>query len=140
MVETVAILLTDTSGKLVMQRRDAHAPTNPNKLGLFSGFVKRGEKPEKRIRLELAEETSLDVTQLDIRPLFTMDIKGQNDNPDNRVHVFRAGIGDRQFKVFEGIGSERYRLEEALVRDDLDFYVKKILHKVAEDNNDLKHN
>lgn len=117
-----------------MQRRDAHAPTNPNKLGLFSGFLRLGEKPEERIRLELAEETSLDVAELGIRPFFTMDIKGQNDNPDNRVHVFRADIGDRNFKVFEGAGSERHRLDEVLVRDDLDFYIKKILQKITEDD------
>lgn len=51
--------LVDARGWLLLQERDEHAPTDPDKWSLVGGGVEPGESAEAAARRELAEETGI---------------------------------------------------------------------------------
>ena len=101
MVEIVHILLILPDGKVMLQRRDNKAPTSPSKLALFGGHIERGEPPDKAMRRELGEETSLDVASLDIRAENDFEMTHQ-DGTAHHFYTYRADIPNADFAVYEG--------------------------------------
>ena len=69
MTETAAVIrrvagvfLVDGEGRVLLQHRDADAPTAPNQWGLLGGGIEAGEEPEAAARREVLEESGLEVT------------------------------------------------------------------------------
>ena len=61
---TVAgILLVDPAGRILLQHRDANAPTSPNTWATPGGHIEPGETPEQAVRRELLEETGLRIDE-----------------------------------------------------------------------------
>lgn len=58
--QSVAIILTDSEGKLYLQKRDDNAPKNPSKVSFFGGAVEC-ESSYEAIKRELIEELELDL-------------------------------------------------------------------------------
>lgn len=130
MVEIVQVWLSLPDGKVALQRRDAKAPTAPNKLSFFGGHVERGEPPDEAMRRELNEETSLDIAHLDVQRVGELDLTSE-DGTESRFYTYRASIPNADFTVYEGIGTEVYSIEEALARDDIVPSVRYALTKLG---------
>jgi 8-oxo-dGTP pyrophosphatase MutT (NUDIX family) len=55
------VFLVDPEGRLLLQLRDAHAPTGANQWSVPGGGIELGEDPEAGARREVLEETGLQV-------------------------------------------------------------------------------
>ena len=122
MAKTNGVILVLKDGRLVMQRRDAGAPADANKLSLFGGHFETHETPHVALIRELGEETSLSLNSLKFKLLMRHPLHG-HDN----CYVYLTHIKDSHFKVFEGKGAEVYSVEELLTRNDLSPDAKKII-------------
>ena len=60
------VILVDSRGWLLLQERDEHAPVAPEQWGLVGGHVESGEEWEEALAREVAEETGLDVDDLEL--------------------------------------------------------------------------
>ncbi len=116
-------------GRVVLQRRTLDAPINAGLLGHFGGHVETGETFDQAIRRELAEETSLPIDELAIKPLlyFVVDREGKLVE----YHPYEIMINDMSFDVYEGEKAEAYTVQEALERDDLTSSVKYMLQNTT---------
>jgi 8-oxo-dGTP pyrophosphatase MutT (NUDIX family) len=114
-------------GRVVLQRRDGKARISANLLSSFGGGVEDGEKPEETIRRELSEETSLDVSKLNLRPLFDVEWVHPETKEVVSDSIFKASIPSLNFQVFEGVGAEAYSLDELYKRDDISVVVEAVL-------------
>ena len=128
------MLLVDPGGRVLLQHRDADAPTSANKWSLPGGKVEPGETPEQAAHRELLEETGLSVRgPLDLFMSFTAR---RNDDGTWRVaedrvelapsgagrdiYVFYAGTGARQEDVVLGEGQDmRFVAPDAALTLDL---------------------
>lgn len=54
-----AVILLDDAGHILLQHRDANAPTAPNLWGLPGGSIEAGESAEEAAHREVLEETGL---------------------------------------------------------------------------------
>src|SRR5260370_6575653 len=54
-----SVLLVDRAGRLLLQHRDAAAPTSPNLWSLPGGHIEPGEAPAEAARRELLDRTGL---------------------------------------------------------------------------------
>jgi 8-oxo-dGTP diphosphatase len=64
-----AILFNPQTQQILMQKRDAFAPVNPNKWALFGGGGEPGEDPLACLVRELKEELSVDISPSAFTPL-----------------------------------------------------------------------
>ena len=121
MTEVSIAQLLLPNGDLVMQRRDQNTKIAPGLLGFFGGHVEDGEAPDEAMKRELAEETSLDVTTLDITHLVTKEVPNPENKkePKIKVHFYRTMIDSDDFKVYEGQQAETYSLPELIKRLDI---------------------
>lgn len=60
------VLLVDADGALLLQERDEHAPTFPNRWAFPAGVAEPGEQPLEVAHRELYEESGLRVADLDL--------------------------------------------------------------------------
>jgi len=114
MIKVSRIWLTLPNGNVIVQRRDKRTDVSPGLLGLFGGHVEAGETPEEAINRELSEETSLDISNLDIRWVANVELPHPNDPV-----IMRTFIDSDDFDVFEGEGAETYSIIELKNRQDL---------------------
>ncbi len=56
-------LLVDPTGRVLLQHRDANAPTSPNTWATPGGHIEPPETPEEAVRRELLEELDLRLTE-----------------------------------------------------------------------------
>lgn len=112
-------------GRVVLQRRTLDAPVNAGLLGHFGGHVEAGESSQQAIRRELAEETSLSVDKLTIKPLLYFTVEREGELVE--YHPYEIMINDMNFDVYEGEKAEAYTVQEAFERNDLTSSVKYML-------------
>jgi 8-oxo-dGTP pyrophosphatase MutT (NUDIX family) len=97
------VLLVDSSGAVLMQHRDDHAPVSPNQWSLPGGHIEPGETPEQAARRELLEEAGL--TAETLHPLWSGPRPHEAGFPHTvTVHVFRGTTNARQADVVLGEG------------------------------------
>jgi len=121
----IALILPD--GQIVLQRRDDQAPLGANRLAFFGGHVEPGETQDEAMRRELGEETSLDVTSLDIQPAHQFELIGQN-GVVSHFHTYTANIPNADFTVYEGQGAEVHSVEQIFTREDV---VSSVIHALT---------
>lgn len=114
------------------QRRDNKAPDSPNMLGLFGGHMEPGEEPLLAATRELSEETSLQVSQLILNHLLTVDIPADQGRVAAKAYLFGTDIKDATFEVYEGIGCEVYSREAILNRQDFAPTARYILERLTD--------
>jgi 8-oxo-dGTP diphosphatase len=103
-VATVAaIVVVDRSSRVLLQLRDAGAPTNPDKWSLVGGHVEPGELPEAAARREVCEESAI-VVDGPLEPVFEGALPAGSGKGLTYWHVYAAPTtaGDGDIVVGEG--------------------------------------
>ena len=133
MVQIVHGLLVLEDGRIIFQRRTKDAKYNPGMLGFFGGHIEKDEPPSLALRRELQEETSLDVEELEFKPVssYTISKDVLNTEDDRSFHLFRVEVPTEHFDVYEGDGAEAYTKAEALTQSDLIESVRYALEKIV---------
>jgi len=135
MIEVSIIWLVLPNGDAVLQRRDKKTNVSPGLLGFFGGHVEAGETPEAAIKRELSEETSLNISGLNISWVASVELPHPNDpTVMRRLHIYRASIDSDDFDVFEGERSETYSIAELENRRDLASSVTYVINHLEELN------
>jgi ADP-ribose pyrophosphatase YjhB (NUDIX family) len=89
-------------------------------LGTFGGGLEDGETPRVCIERELGEETSLELSDIDIEFVADFVMPPSNAFPQGRhFHLFRGRVANLEFEVREGVGAEAYAMDELASREDL---------------------
>lgn len=98
------VLLVDAAGRVLLEHRDARAPTHPLKWSLVGGHIEGGESPEEAAHRETSEETGLIITHPLV--LFDHHIRPRYDAPEQLIErfIFCAATDARQEDVgcYEG--------------------------------------
>lgn len=115
-----SIHLALPDGRAVLQRRTPDARFGAGLLGTFGGGVEDGETPRECIERELGEETSLELSDVDIEFVANFIMPANRDFPQGRqFYLFRGRVGNLEFSVYEGTGAEAYTMNELASREDL---------------------
>lgn len=103
-------------GTFLFQKRDANAPTNPNKIGLFGGGIEAGESVIAAVIRELKEELEIEVASDDAVGAYS----NASVLPDEYICVTHfKNIDPDKAVLHEGEAILELTLEEALARDNL---------------------
>lgn len=120
MQKLTLILFRLPDGKVILQRRTKDAPYGAGLLGIFGGWVEKGETVDECLTREIKEETSLDVSDLPIKPINDFIIPaGKDFDRDRHFYLYEAKVSSLDFEVYEGDGAESYSFSEIKERDDL---------------------
>lgn len=112
------VILYTKKGEFVLQRRDGAAPTAANKLCMFGGHMKAGERPLQAVRRELSEEISAKIAPKYFT-VFHHYTEPDGANLPLDFYIFTSLLNEHHFKVFEGKGAEWIPFGEAAERADL---------------------
>lgn len=127
------ILFKLPDGKLVLQRRTKDAPYGAGLLGIFGGWVEKGETVDECLIREIKEETSLDTDHLDIKSITDFVIPASEDfDKDRHFYLYVGNVDSLDFEVYEGDGAEAFTLSELHKRNDLTASAKYTLDNVIE--------
>lgn len=117
MTSALIALRIEDSNVFSFQRRDGNTRSYPKMLTFFGGRMQDSEDPRTTALRELLEETSILAKKEDLTYIVSTDlpmIVGSRE-----VHLFGLTIPSYPFQVFEGLGEERYDIEEIKARKDL---------------------
>ena len=97
------ILLVNKDKKVLLQLRDAHAPTAPNKWSFFGGGVKAGENPYQCVLRECRQELGIELKD----PVLI--IARCMDHPYfDEEYVYVEQVGDEQIQsIRQSEGADR---------------------------------
>lgn len=124
-----ALVLPD--GRWVMQRRSHDAPTDPNGLSFFGGYLEGDETPSQALLRELAEETNLAIEARDY-PLVCEPVVTKRNGKDFQLHVFYVEIPSLDFEIYEGKAAEAFTLAELRERNDLSDVAQLVLKSIGD--------
>lgn len=97
------IVLVDRRGWLLLQERDEHAPTAPDKWSLVGGHVEDGESFEPAAYRELAEETGIHWTSgLTLAFDGILPLEGSDIGGHFSLWVGATDLGDDDIVLGEG--------------------------------------
>lgn len=114
------ILFKLPDGRIALQRRTQDAPYGASLLGIFGGWVEPNETVDECLIREIKEETSLNIMELQPRPIGDFVIRAGGDfDQDRHFYLYEASIDNMNFDVFEGDGAEAFTLDEIKQRKDL---------------------
>ena len=111
-----------------LQRRDANAPTNPNKLSLFGGSGEPGETAHDCAVRELREETSLQFRPDDVVPI----MEYYRSDARRMQYIFELRTSAEDFEVFEGLGFEWHHAKELIDNQETTLGFQEALRKYME--------
>ena len=114
------ILFKLPNGSIGIQRRTKDASYAPGRLGIFGGWVEKGETVDECLIREIKEETSLNTDSLNITFIKDFVIPaGPDFDRDRHFYLYETSVPDLTFEVYEGDGAEAFTLEELMKREDL---------------------
>lgn len=96
---SVAIILKNLEGKLILQGRDANAAKNPGLVSFFGGAIEQGETPIEAASRELDEELSICTTLSEINSYY---INGSTYSNTGNIYIFSATISEEDICCNEG--------------------------------------
>ena len=130
MINIAGILLKLPDGQVILNRRGKAAPVSAGLLALYGGHIEQGETPVEAASRELLEETSIKFNLNDLVHLF--DFKISAEGRPRKFYVFELKVDSQNFAVYEGKGSEVYKIEDVLIREDLAPSLRKTLKLVRQ--------
>ena len=138
-----AIILFNEGKDLLLQYRDAAAPTSPNQWSLPGGGIEPGETPRAAIRRELLEESGLQINE-ELLTLFWYGLLPSYSQPKvyNEWNVFAAEMSAHQEDIIvgEGLAMMFVPLRQAFslnLSSSADYFLSLWLHSAAESGNRL---
>lgn len=111
--QVAAALLIDETNRILLQLRDSHAATSPNKWALVGGFLEIGETARHAVAREIKEETGLSLTR---PPEHWLSETVRSEHFSIRVwHMFvsKSNIDPASITVGEGVEMVLHPLETA---------------------------
>jgi 8-oxo-dGTP pyrophosphatase MutT (NUDIX family) len=114
MKQAVGVIIHDPEGRVLLQHRDAAAPTNANKWGLWGGSIEPGESIIEATIREIEEELSIRIEPGDIT------FFGQYDDEQlqSELHVYTLpDVGAFQYVQREGDGMRFFTRDELVGLD-----------------------
>lgn len=113
------VMLVDEAERVLLQLRDAQAPSAPGKWALPGGGIEPGETPEEAAHRELLEETGLRIEGALTFRWHGMLQSGPRPELYNEYYVFAASTSARQEDVILGEGDAMIftPLDEAMKLD-----------------------
>lgn len=106
-----AVLYHPEKRMILMQHRDAAAPTNPDTWALFGGVGENGESAEVCLRRELSEELGFDFSSIPFVPLH--DYLIEHLGMWRFVYWANVSLEKELFVLGEGAGFDWVPLEQA---------------------------
>lgn len=128
MIRVSLIIIINKRGEILLQHRDAQAPTNPNKWGLWGGSIEQNEEPLEAALRELKEELSVTVAPNELVLFKAYNEKNFNGQDVWEGHVFiLQDNGNYIFVLGEGNGLQYFSKDEVIKMSDTDPVVQKII-------------
>ena len=101
---SVAIIVTNTEGKLLLQKRDILARKNPGKVSFFGGAIEKNETPYEAAQRELREELGISCL-LEYVGSYTLNQNAYSMS--GTVFLFALVVNGKGIKCYEGELIER---------------------------------
>lgn len=107
----VGVLIFNIQGEMLLQFRNAQAPTNPHKWGFFGGVIEEGEDAWDCAVRETAEELEVEIHK---RHLECVGILEKRDGGRLIILKYMHPVGWSDIVVCEGAGAGFFSKEDAL--------------------------
>lgn len=125
MIQVALAIISNKSNEVLLQHRDHHAPTHPNKWGLWGGRIEEGETPKAALVRELKEELDIEIHEDSLIPFRAYKAHRFGDEWAGFVFHLQDN-GTFQYTLLEG-SDLRFVSSEAIATFDVDSIAQPIL-------------